>query len=287
MLAVAVALCAVPAFAQNAPAKGSVKTDTKMAYHNGPIMTGVPGVYFIWYGTWDNNADNTAVQFILTDFVSNVGGSPYFQINAMYPDGFGGAPSGALVYAGAVIDRYSKGLELTATDLAEIVEDKLVTGQLPWDPLGIYVVLASADVSSNSTGFCTPTALPHHGRGIAFGSEFRYAFLGNPNRCPSVAAPQFFSGVTQLPSPTGNLAADAMASTLAQLLSRVITNPTGGAWFDRYGLENAAKCVGQFGSTYTTANGARANLKLGQYDYLIQQNWVLGRKEHCAMNSSL
>jgi hypothetical protein len=48
MLAVAVALCAVPAFAQNAPAKGSVKTDTKMAYHNGPIMTGVPGVYFIW-----------------------------------------------------------------------------------------------------------------------------------------------------------------------------------------------------------------------------------------------
>jgi hypothetical protein len=287
MLAVAVALCAVPAFAQNAPAKGSVKTDTKMAYHNGPIMTGVPGVYFIWYGTWDNNADNTAVQFILTDFVSNVGGSPYFQINAMYPDGFGGAPSGALVYAGAVIDRYSKGLELTATDLAGIVEDKLVTGQLPWDPLGIYVVLASADVSSNSTGFCTPTALPHHGRGIAFGSEFRYAFLGNPNRCPSVAAPQFFSGVTQLPSPTGNLAADAMASTLAQLLSRVITNPTGGAWFDRYGLENAAKCVGQFGSTYTTANGARANLKLGQYDYLIQQNWVLGRKEHCAMNSSL
>jgi len=78
-----------------------------------------------------------------------------------------------------------------------------------------------------------------------------------------------------------------MASTLAQLLSRVITNPTGGAWFDRYGLENAAKCVGQFGPTYSTANGARANLKLGQYDYLIQQNWVLGRKEHCAMNSSL
>jgi hypothetical protein len=52
-------------------------------------------------------------------------------------------------------------------------------------------------------------------------------------------------------------------------------------------LENAAKCVGQFGSTYSTPNGARANLKLGQYDYLIQQNWVLGRKEHCAMNSSL
>jgi hypothetical protein len=289
MLALAMTLCGLPAFAQSAPSQkgGDVKTDSKMAYHNGPIITGVAGVYFIWYGTWDNNADNTAVQFILTDFVSNLGGSPYFQINAMYPNGFGGAPSGALIYSGAVLDRYSRGLELTASDMAAIVEDKLVTGQLPWDPTGIYVVLASADVSSNSTGFCTPAALPHHGTGIAFGSQFQYAFVGNPNRCPSAAAPQFFSGGVQLPTPNQNLAADAMASTLAQLLSRVITNPTNGAWFDRYGLENAAKCVGQFGTTFATPNGARANLKLGPYNYLIQQNWVLGRKEHCAMNSSL
>ena len=289
MLAVAVALCELSAFAQSAPSQkgGDVKTDSKMSYHNGPIVTGVPEVYFIWYGTWDDNAANTATQFILTDFLSNVGGSPYFQINAMYPNGIGGAPSGALFYSGAAIDRYSHGLELTAPDIAGIVENQILTGGLPLTPSGIYVVLSSADVSSNSTGFCTPAALPHHGTGEAIGTQFRYAFIGNPNRCPSVAAPQFFSGVTQLPSPNQNLAADAMASTLAQLLSRVITNPTGGAWFDRYGLENASKCLGQFGTTYATPNGARANLKLGQYDYLIQQNWVLGRKEHCAMNSSL
>ncbi len=291
MLAVAmiVALCELPAFAQSAPTnqKGGVKTDSKMAYHNGPIMTGVPGVYFIWYGTWDDTAENTQTQFILTDFLSNVGGSPYFQINAMYPDGYGGAPSGALFYSGAVIDRYSRGLELTAADISGIVEHQILTGGLPQDPGGIYVVLASVDVSSNSTGFCQPSALPPHGTGEAFGLQFRYAFLGNPNRCPSVAAPQFMSGSTQLPTPNGNLPADAMASMMAQLLSRVITNPTGGAWFDRYGLENAAKCDGQFGPTYSTANGARANLRLGGRDYLIQQNWVMGRKEHCAMNSSL
>jgi len=283
-VAVILALCELPAFAQQ---KNRVKTDSKMAYHNGPIMTGVPDVFFIWYGTWDNNADNMAVQFILMDFVSNVGGSPYFQRNAMYPNGIGGAPSGALFYSGAAIDRYSHGLELTASDIAGIVENQIITGGLPQDPSAIYVVLASADVSSNSTGLCTASALPHHGTGEAFGLDFRYAFIGNPNRCPNVAAPQFFSGSTQLPTPNQNLAADAMASMMAQLLSRVITNPTGGAWFDRYGLENAAKCVGQFGPTYLTANGARANLKLGGRDYLIQQNWVMGRKEHCAMNSSL
>jgi len=288
-VAVILALCGTAAFAQVPPAsqKGQIKTDSKMAYHNGPLVTGAPGVYFIWYGTWDNNADNTAVQFILTDFLSNLGGTPYFQINAMYPNGIGGAPSGAILYSGAVIDRYSHGLELTASDIAGIVANQIVTGGLPQDPSGIYVVLASADVSSNATGFCVPSTLPHHGTGEAFGSQFQYAFIGNPNRCPIVAAPQFFSGGAQLPTPNQNLAADAMASTLAQLLSRVITNPTGSAWFDRYGLENAAKCVGQFGSTYATPNGARANLRLGSLDYLIQQNWVLGRKEHCAMNSSL
>jgi phosphate-induced protein 1 len=288
MLAVAITLCALPALAQNAPAnQKDVKTDSKMAYHNGPIVTGVPEVYFVWYGTWDNNADNTGVQFILTDFLSNLGGSPYFQINAMYENGIGGAPSGAFFYSGAAIDRYSHGLELTASDIAGIVENQILTGALPLTPSGIYVVLASADVSSNATGFCVASALPHHGTGEALGTQFRYAFIGNPNRCPTIAAPQFFTGGVQLPTPNQNLAADAMASTLAQLLSRVITNPTGGAWFDRYGLENASKCVGQFGSTYATLNGARANLKLGLNDYLIQQNWVMGKKEHCAMNSSL
>lgn len=288
MLAVAITLCALPTFAQNAPAnQKDVKTDSKMAYHNGPIVTGVPEVYLVWYGTWDNNADNTAVQFILTDFLSNLGGSPYFQINAMYENGIGGAPSGAFFYSGAAIDRYSHGLELTASDIAGIVENQILTGALPLTPSGIYVVLASADVSSNATGLCVASALPHHGTGEALGTQFRYAFIGNPNRCPTIAAPQFFTGGVQLPTPNQNLAADAMASTLAQLLSRVITNPTGGAWFDRYGLENASKCVGQFGSTYATPNGARANLKLGLNDYLIQQNWVMGKKEHCAMNSSL
>ena len=292
------AVCGAPALAETAMLAqaapdvqkpgGQVKTNTAITYHNGPIVTGTPDVYLIWYGTWADNAVNLATQTILTDFLSNVGGSPYFQINAMYPNGIGGAPSGGLLYAGGVIDRYSHGLELTATDIAGIIENQIVTNGLPQDPGGIYVVLASADVSSVSTGLCAPATVAHHGTGEALGSQFRYVFLGNPNRCPTVAAPQFYSGGVQLPTPNQNLAADAMASTLAQVLSRVITNPTGGAWFDRYGLENASKCVGQFGTTYATANGARANLKLGGRDYLIQQNWVNNdRKAHCAMNSSL
>ena len=180
--------------------------------------------------------------------------------------------------AGEVFDRYSRGPELTAADIQGIVSDQLVSNALPQDPVGIYVVLASSDVSSNATGFCIPSAHPHHGFVEVLGGATKYAFVGNPMRCPSVAAPQFVDNGTQLPTPNGSLAADAMASTLAHLLNRVVTNPTGGAWFDRYGLENAVKCEGQFGETYLTANGARANVRLNQRDFLIQQNWVNDRK---------
>jgi len=266
--------------------KGNANTIT---YHNGPIMTGTPGVYFVWYGCWTEACanGNTNTQTILYDFIQNVGGSPYFQINAMYPNMFGQAPSGALVYAGSVVDSYSHGVELSQLDIADIVTDQIESNGLPQDPGGIYVVLASADVGSAATGFCVPSTVVHHGVGDALGSQFQYAFVGNPNRCGSVAAPQFFSRKIQLPTPNGNLAADAMASNLAQVLSRIVTNPTGGGWFDGNGLENASKCIDKFGTTYTTSNGARANLGLGGRDYLIQQNWVNDRKGHCAMNSNL
>ena len=44
--------------------------------------------------------------------------------------------------------------------------------------------------------------------------------------------------------------------------------------------------LGQFGQTYVTSNGARANLRLGSRDYLIQHNWVNFRKGRCAINQS-
>ena len=267
---------------------GNINTTTKMLYHDGPIMTGSQSIYFIWYGCWDDNCGfmgNTTIPSILRDFMITVGGSAYAQINRTYPNAAGQIPTGALFYGHEVFDRYSRGNELTASDIQQIVADQIASNALPQDPVGIYVVLASADVSSNATGFCIPAAHPHHGFGSVLGARFQYAFVGNPMRCPSLAAPQFMAADgTQLPTPNGSLAADAMASTLANLLSRVITNPAGGAWFDRYGLENAVKCEGQFGETYLTANGARANLRLAQRDFLIQQNWVNDRKGRCAMN---
>jgi hypothetical protein len=278
------------AFAQQqiaAQAAASQNDKSRILYHNGQVMIGSSNLYIIWYGCWDSTcAGDSSARSILEDFAYHVGSSPYFQINAGYPNESGQAPSGALLIASEVFDQYSHGYELKVSDIQAIVSDQITQFQLPVDPAGIYVVLSSVDVSSPESGFCNPSAQPHHGIGYAFGSAFRYAFVGDAMRCPGIAAPQFMSGGTMLPSPNGSVAGDAMASTLAHVLSTTLTNPRGDGWFDRYGLQNADKCANVFGTTWSTSNGARANLRLGQRDYLIQHNWVNDKKGRCAINTS-
>ena len=151
---------------------------------------------------------------------------------------------------------------------------------------GFYVILSSGDIASTETEFCKPGAPPHHATGIVNGALVSYIFLGHPKRCPSSAGPQFSpSG----PTPNNSYAGDVLVANLARALNAQVTNPRGDGWYDRYGLENADKCQDalgnpSFGPTYLTANGARANVRLGDRDYLLPQNWVNDRRARCAMS---
>jgi hypothetical protein len=151
---------------------------------------------------------------------------------------------------------------------------------------GPLLTLLEDEASRSATGFCTPGVPPLHAQGLVNGSPVKYIFLGNPNRCPTVAGPQFSRTG---PTPNNSYVADVLASNLAHALNGLVTNPVGSAWYDRYGLENTDKCqdasgLPGFGPTYLTANGARANVKMGGRDWLIQPNWVNGRKARCAMS---
>ena len=264
------------------------KTDSRMIYHNGPVMRGASHVYFIYYGCWSCGMPGTGVQSqaVVSNLVSTLGLSPYFRINTTYPDSTGDAPNGALVYAGAVYDSsYSHGNELTAADISAIIADNLLQGMIPQDPVGIYLVFASPDVSSIETGFCNAGYSPYHGQSVLMGTAFRFAFIGNAMRCPVPAGPQFVAlDGSFLPTPNGDFAGDAMASIAARALNMIVTNPNGSGWYDRYYFENAEKCQGTFGTTYTTSSGARANMQLGGRDYLIDQNWVNDRKGYCSVS---
>ena len=262
--------------------RGRIRTDSRILYHDGPVMSGQSHVYLIWYGNWAGSM----APIILTDLVSNIGGSSYMTINSTYPDASGFAPSGAIIYSGTVSDSFSEGATLTVGKLQYVVARQVSAGNLPADPRGIYLIIGSphvTDMRPDGTTFCTPGTSPYHGQVNVNGVLLSYGFLGGANRCPASVGPQFINpdGTIGL-SPNDDFQSDAMASMLARLLNVIVTSPRGtaatfGGWWDRYGLENADKCVGKFGVTYPASNGSPANIRLGQRDYLLQQNWQIYR----------
>ena len=226
-----------------------------ISFHGGPVMIGTTNIHYIWYGNWSGNSATT----ILTDLARSVGGSPYFNINRTYYNGSSTHISGAVGYAGSSNDSYSQG---TSLDDAQI--QTVVASTTPTDLDGVYFVLTSADVTASS-GFCTKYC-GWHTHAMIGGLDIKYAFVGNPDRCPS-------SCEMQTVGPNGNAGADGMASIIAHELEEVVTDPDLNAWYDRQGYENADKCAWTFGNEYTTANGAKANMKLSSRDFLIQRNW--------------
>lgn len=238
-------------------------------YHGGPLITSGPTIYYIWYGGWSGNTATT----ILTDLAKNIGPSPYFNINSTYHNGSNVPVANAVTYGGAMTVGYTHGTSLSDSTVQTIVAEALASGQLSHDSNGVYFVLTSSDVNETS-GFCTQYCGWHTHASIN-GLDVKYAFVGNPDRCPSACE-------QQTTGPNDNAGADGMASIIAHELEEATTDPDLNAWYDRRGQENADKCAWTFGSTYKTANQASANMKLGSRDFLIQQNWVNASGGYCA-----
>jgi uncharacterized delta-60 repeat protein len=264
----------------------SADNGSPITYHSGPVMAGSTDVYAIWYGSWValSGPNSVDTQTTLSNFMSDIGATPRFGINNTYP-GFNGAPSGALIYGGSVNASGAHGVDLDVAAIQSIVSESINFNHLPYDPNGIYIVYASSDIASTATGFCTPNAPPHHGVFQRGNQAIKYAFVGNAARCPNVAAPQFFApDGSQLPTPTGNLAADAMVNTTLRAVEGTITDPFHTGWFDGFGLESVEKCAGSFSHTFIMANGARANYSTrgGLDNFLVQDNWVNNYGGYCS-----
>jgi hypothetical protein len=242
-----------------------------IGYHGGPVMVTGANVYLIWYGNWSGNSATT----ILTDWANGIGGSPYFNINTTYYNNANTHVVNAVTYAGTASDNYSQGTSLSDAQIAAVVSNAITSGHLPADANGWYAVLTSADVTASS-GFCTQYCGWHRNTTVN-GTAIKYAFIGNPDRCPSACA-------DQTTSPNGNPGADGMASIMSHELEEAVTDPLGNAWYDTRGAENADKCAWTFGTEYTVANGSKANMKLGSRDFLIQQNWVNASGGFCALS---
>jgi hypothetical protein len=259
------------------PAKtGNAKPGANgITYHGGPLLGVLGGLpvtsYYIWYGNWSGNSAPS----ILTDLMLTIAPSPYYNINTTYYNGSGAHVVNAVTYGGSTTDNYSRGTTLSDSGVQGVVSDAITSGRLPNNPAGVYFVLTSADVNESS-GFCT-SYCGWHTYGTIAGSNIKFAFIGNPDRCPSACE-------AQTTGPNGNAGADGMASIIAHELEEAVTDPNINAWYQGRYQENADKCAWTFGTTYTVANGAHANMRLGARDFLIQQNWVNALGGYCALS---
>ncbi|HWX93889.1 MAG TPA: hypothetical protein VNY29_14765 [Terriglobales bacterium] len=239
--------------------------------------------FIIWYGDWSNRP----VPGVLTDFIKNIGGTAYFNINSSYYDCNPGGEKDSVVnrvnYGGSCKDNYSVGTSLTDQNMADIMENAIFTKKcLPHDPQnGIYFVMTSADVIETS-GFCSSYCAWHGWDQLLNGEKLANAFIGNSDQCAYNCAWQY-----QLPTPNNSVAADGMVNMIAHELSETVTDPfVTGWWSDSLGVnigENGDLCAWTFGKTKFLPNGSYCNVKFGGRPWLIQRIWVNARGGYCAL----
>ncbi|MBV8068700.1 MAG: hypothetical protein JO270_02260 [Acidobacteriaceae bacterium] len=250
---------------EEAPTAGSAGVMTPdITFHGGSVM-GKPNVYLIWYGNWNQNnaSDTPGGQAIVRDFLHGLSGSDYYLTNASY-----GTPTGSFVVAKEYTAGYSEGSRLSDYGVQLVVTNAINGGHLPNDNNGIYFVLTSSDVSESS-GFCSQYC-GWHTYGYISGTNIKYAFVGNANRC-------LYACAAQTVGPNGNAGVDGMVSVIAHELEEANTDPYLDAWYDADGAEDADKCAWTFGSHQSRgSNGAYYNMTLtgvsgNQRNFLIQR----------------
>jgi hypothetical protein len=246
-------------------------------YHGGPVMPGTVHIYFIWYGKWisgpKKSDSQTTVSLLNALYAASggMGGSPYAKINSTYGDATHQV-SGAFSLVRSATDNYSQTKSVSDTGIKNIVQRAISNGGLPKDTNGIYFVLTSSDVNETS-GFCTQYC-GWHDHATILSADLKFAFVGNPDRCPGACE-------AQIVSPNGDSGADGMASVMAHETEEAISDPRLNAWFDSRGYENADKCAWRFGPLHGTLGHGAYNETFGSHNWLIQMNWENARKGGC------
>jgi hypothetical protein len=169
-------------------------------------------------------------------------------------------------------NNYSRGKKLADSDVQSIVSTAISSRALPKDANGLYFVLTSSDVAETS-GFCTKYC-GWHTRSTISGTDIKYAFVGNSDRCAA-------SCEMQTVSPNGNSGADGMASIMAHEAAEAVSDPDLNAWYDSVGNENEDKCAWKFGPVTGVLGHGAYNQTFGTYNWLIQMNWENSRGGGC------
>jgi hypothetical protein len=271
------------------PIGEAVVTGNGINYHGGPVLKANPVKYYIiWYGNWASTGSNTAATVSLVEhFITSLSGTPIEHIATTYGDNSGNV-SGNVAFGGHTFVNTTT--NLTDTSLRTTVSNALNSGALPRDANGVYFVLSSSNINETS-GFCTQYCGFHTHASLG-GADIKYAFVGNPDRCPSGCEIQR----TGPNSPAANVGgADGLINVLSHEQFEAITDPDLNAWFDTSGNEDSDKCNFNFGTTSTCTStsicsaagksaAAKFNVSFGSNDWMIQQQWENAAGGKCVLH---
>jgi len=64
----------------------------------------------------------------------------------------------------------------------------------------------------------------------------------------------------------------------------LVTDPNFDGWHTSKGEENGDLCAWTFGPAYKTKSGAAADIKLGNRDFMLQQEWLNADGGKCVIS---
>ncbi len=259
--------------------------DNGIYYHGGPVIHAqkVAAIYWsrrtIYQGgpaagsAGAGSADGSVIGY----FLNNLGGSPYYNINTTYTDGVGTPISNSVTYTqfwAANTNVPMPVVPVTDSQMQSQIIAGFNSGKLTYDPSTLYLIFS--DTLVNLGGAFGTVYCAYHGNFTWNGNDVKYAAMPHDI--------DFFDCNALTGSPNNDPAADAEVNTLAHETEETNTDEDLDAWYDNSGNENADKCAWMFGTTYTTGNGATANMRLGTKDFLVQMNWINASGGGCRLS---
>jgi hypothetical protein len=254
---------------------------TGIYYHGGPVLqagTKVAAVYWANAAIYKNgptpgttgagSSDASLIGF----FLSNLGGSPYFNINTSYTDGAGHAIANSVTYTQYWANNTSvpaNGANVSDAQMVAMLQSGFTSGKLTYDASTLYHIFTAGTVNLGG-GFGTQYCAYHAYATVSINGvaktvlysamPYDYAY---PSACTNGTA-----------SPNNDPGADAEVNVLAHETEETTTDMFGTAWWDNRGNENADKCAWVWGSTQQASNGGLWNITVGCKNFLVQENWV-------------
>jgi hypothetical protein len=265
---------------------------TGIIYHGGPVLqaaTNVASVYWASAPIYRNApaagtfGPGSADGSLIGIFLRSIGGSPYYGINSSYTDGAGTPINNVVNYSQYWANDYNAPSGTTSVSDAQMIamlQSGFNSGALTYDASTLYAIFTAGPVNLGG-GFGTRYCAYHTHGTVTIGGVARtvvFAAMPYNNAYPSACT----SGFTPA-NGTLDPGADYEVNTLVHEIEETTTDMMGNAWFDRSGYENADKCAWTWGTTFLTATGGTANITLGSYNFLVQQNWKNTGSGGCAL----